>query len=211
MKPMLQTRIAVLLIFFAGFRILPAGAVESRERVEPVPLQVPTPVRVEIPAAPESLGIVRRALRYSPHAWSETETLDLARGIDETAAATGVSPASIAAMVMVESHFRPHAIHRNRNGTLDYGLSQQNSRYVFRRCRIVLGRACSPRELLEPDLSLRLMAHTLNTCGRVFRGEARIMCYNSWKHAYRFRRTGLRPVYLRRYHRELNRLTGIEL
>lgn len=221
MKLKIQTRVACLAILSAGLRV--TGAMELNvERTAPsaTPEKSRTAVVTGLHTGPlqpgpvpaGSLPLVRRALKYSPHVWSEEGIHRLARGIDRAAGETGMPPRVLIAMILVESHFRPGISRRNRNGSIDYGLTQQNSRYAFRRCRLVYGRSCTATELLDPAVSLRLMTFTLNTCGRVFRRTAeRVLCYNSWRRAYAFRRTGIRPRYLKKFDLELGRLGGTRI
>lgn len=42
----------------------------------------------------------------------------------------GISPELLSAIAFVESSHDPHALNRNRNGTVDYGLMQVNSQWA---------------------------------------------------------------------------------
>lgn len=129
---------------------------------------------------------------------TETIALAIARG----AKTAGVSPGDIIALIEIESEFLPGAIGRNPGRASDFGLTQQNFYWANRgRCQLLLGRRCTPRDLRDSLLSIRLAAVTLRECGRAFRGEARIVCYNSWRKAWAFRRTGKAPAYLRKWRR----------
>ncbi|MBI5644164.1 MAG: lytic transglycosylase domain-containing protein [Deltaproteobacteria bacterium] len=42
----------------------------------------------------------------------------------------GISPELLSAIALVESSHDPHAVNRNRNGSIDYGLMQVNSQWA---------------------------------------------------------------------------------
>ena len=204
----LRTRFAALILCAQSLRLF-AGDTGAPPPVETPPAEAAVYKRaIESP----TLRLVRRALKKSPHQWNENETHQLAQNLERASRRTGIKTDALVALILIESHFRPAVIGRNRNGTHDLGLTQQNSRYVQIRCRREFGRACSPSELLRPDISIRLMAQTLNRCGRAFRTtEQRVLCYNSWRRAYSFRRTGYRPAYLRKFNRTRRALAAVAI
>lgn len=183
----------------AAFRLVPAAGEGAAGQAPEIKAPAARPaVYVRKPDGPV-LRLVRRALVESPHRYSEAEKRRLALEFTRASRRLGLDPSYLVALVAVESHFRPYIIRRNSNGTHDIGLTQQNSRYVQIRCRRTFGRRCSPDELKNPVVSLRLMEATLERCGRAFRAaEARLLCYNSWRRAYAFRRSGRPPAYLRK-------------
>lgn len=208
----IQTRICGLLMFAAALRTIPGAAPHPTEAVpekeNPAVLQTVFVQPEEEPA----LALVRRAVTMSPHPWREAELRGVAAAIDQSAARLNLPALDLVAMIGVESHFRPQAFNRNRNGTVDLGLTQQNSRYVQGRCRQSYGRNCTRAELENPLVSIELMTVTLARCGRVFRNvDARLTCYNSWRRAFAYSRSGRAPPYLRKVRAMRTRLATTKI
>lgn len=99
----------------------------------------------------------------------------------------GVSPVLLAAIAHKESSMRAHAWNRNRDGSLDIGLMQINSRWLptLRRHGI------TPEQLWEPCVSIHVGAWVLA-------GNFRQLGFN-WEAvgAYNARRQDLRMNYAR--------------
>lgn len=90
----------------------------------------------------------------------------------------------IFAIIEIKSKFKYWVRSKpNENGSYDYGLTQQNSRYYQRRCLSAYRRPCKVHELYLPHVSLRLMRETLIDCSRDWGTEMLFVCYNSPKAA----------------------------
>jgi len=91
------------------------------------------------------------------------------------------------ALIEHESGFRPWVINnKNRNGTLDIGLTQQNSCCWGNRYASEFGSKGSKFELLKPWVSVRLMARTFEECKRFdYSIDMLLICYNLPAAVYR--------------------------
>mgnify|MGYP001627392052 CR=1 FL=1 len=92
--------------------------------------------------------------------------------VPEAARHHGVDPWLLAAILQVESGWRPHAVSRNANGTLDVGLAQINSIHFPELAR----HGITPADLFEPCVASHvaawLLARQLRTHGTTWRGLA---------------------------------------
>jgi soluble lytic murein transglycosylase-like protein len=84
----------------------------------------------------------------------------------------GVDPWLLAAILQVESGFRPQVVRRNANGSLDVGLAQINSVHFPELAR----HGISPGELLDPCVASHVaawhLARQLRARGHTWRGLA---------------------------------------
>lgn len=133
--------------------------------------------------------------------WSQFQIDKTTREILRTERVTGEHVTRILATIELESRFRYWVKSAtNLDGTRDLGLTQQNSEYYQYRCKRVLGRQCSFKELFVPWVSVILMRWRLLEC-RQYSGEDRFLCYNSAKNVGRKSRYQI--SWLKAYHKVL--------
>jgi len=73
---------------------------------------------------------------------------------DEAARYQHVNPMILRAIAWQESHYHPHAMRRNENGSIDYGLMQINSIHLSRLSRYGISRSV----LMQPCASVYIDA-----------------------------------------------------
>ena len=128
----------------------------------------------------------------------------LAFEIDSLHKKTKIPVNYLLAMIHRESRYKVYSIGKNKY-TKDYGLFQNNSKYIQGRCKKILKRYCKRFEFFNPVLSVKLASVHLEYCGRLFRSvERKIECYNSPKRAFKFSNKSL--VYFRLVEQRLRNL-----
>jgi len=92
------------------------------------------------------IDLLRKALGLQ----TQAEKLETEAMVRRTASEYGVDPDVLVAVIWAESGMNPRAIHRNQNGTTDYGLCQFND-YWYKD-------VISPEEALKkPEKAVRVM------------------------------------------------------
>lgn len=76
---------------------------------------------------------------------------------DDAAAAYQVNPWILRGIAHVESRFNPHAINRNRNGTMDIGMMQTNSIHLPRLAKYGIAK----QDIMQPCISVHVAAWML--------------------------------------------------
>lgn len=76
----------------------------------------------------------------------------------------GIEPQLLENIARIESGLNPHAINRNPNGTLDYGLMQINSIHLKRLSRIGI----TPEALMDPEINIYIGAMLLSSHTRKY-------------------------------------------
>lgn len=114
------------------------------------------------------IALITPPLHAAP-AWPAAAT---AACVPQAARHHGVDPWLLAAILQVESGFRPHVVRRNANGTHDVGLAQINSIHFAELAR----HGIVPSHLLEPCIASHVaawhLARQLRTQGHSWRGLA---------------------------------------
>jgi soluble lytic murein transglycosylase-like protein len=114
------------------------------------------------------LGLIALGVHAAP-AWPAAAT---AACVPQAARHHGVDPWLLAAVLQVESGFRPHVVRRNANGSLDVGLAQINSIH-FRELAL---HGISPGQLLDPCIASHVaawhLARQLRVRGPTWQGLA---------------------------------------
>jgi len=86
-----------------------------------------------------------------------------------------VNPYLLYAIAKVESGLNPHAINRNKNGTIDRGIMQINSSWD----RYLMRYGIDPRHVWEPCYNIHLGAMVLRHCmDRYGNSWKAVDCYN---------------------------------
>lgn len=135
------------------------------------------------PTGLKLIAVLRTTPVYIQNAWYGTDYTSVVHELKLASAESGLTDLEILAMIYVESEFYPLSTGYNTNGTIDRGLSQQNSAYFQDRCLAAFGRYCSIWDLYDVPKSLRLMRMRFRECAE-FNGstERMVLCYNSgWK------------------------------
>lgn len=129
--------------------------------------------------------VIQRQEKKIRRYWSDAKKIQASHLINHIYRVTGIPQNILIAMIEAESSWFPRAKGRNTNGTIDYGLTQQNSAYVGERYRRVYHKELNhPSEVFDINVALRLMETTLLDCSQGFSSVQKIvMCYNSYYRA----------------------------
>jgi soluble lytic murein transglycosylase-like protein len=100
------------------------------------------------PTAMKRLGLVAAMLFFAAAGSAHAECFADAANYQH------VNPDILRAIAWQESHFRSDAMHRNANGSIDYGMMQINSIHLHRLSQYGI----SSRQLLDPCASVYIAA-----------------------------------------------------
>jgi len=117
----------------------------------------------------------------------------------------GVPPALLMAIAKVESNFNPKAYNINRNGSMDHGLMQINSRWL----NTLKPYGLTLEWLYDPCVSCMVAAWILKTNLEQY-GIASWDDPRAWKAvgAYNAKTTAKKSRYIRKVFRSLRKITG---
>jgi hypothetical protein len=125
--------------------------------------------------------VIRRQEKRIQRYWSNSKKIQASYIINHITDTTGIPQNILIAMIEAESSWFPRALGRNTNGTIDYGLTQQNSDYIRDRYQKIYHKKMRhPSEAFNIVVSLKLMELALLDCSQKFSSVQKIvMCYNS--------------------------------
>lgn len=113
-------------------------------------------------------------------AWKPSSIKKASKMIQEISYTHGIHYTKLIAMLEHESSLYPYAISPvNTDGTRDYGLSQQNSKYSKQRFLRVFKEKFNMKKLHDYEVSLRMMGERLRECSKYMRENQKILCYNA--------------------------------
>lgn len=163
----------LLLLFLVDFNIkaLPA----NHEKLQSI-------IKLEV------LDILSGKTPYVQDKWSarDLETFSI---VAARVGVYGLDRFDIYALIDIECHtWNPGCQYTgNKDGSIDHGLTAQNSEWYQDRCQIVYGRDCKKWELYTVRTSIMLMEVKLREC-REYPRLKQIMCYNSKTNISRYNR-----------------------
>jgi hypothetical protein len=112
--------------------------------------------------------------------WKRNEILEASYIIQEISIEHSIEYPYLIAMIEHESSLYKRARSKlNRNGTRDYGLTQQNSKYAKSRFERIFKDKFSKEKLFDFRISLKMMSERLRECAVYSTTDERILCYNS--------------------------------
>lgn len=112
--------------------------------------------------------------------WKKDEILEASHIIQGISLEHSIEYPYLIAIIEHESSLYKRARSKlNRNGTRDYGLTQQNSRYAKSRFERIFKVKFSKEKLFDYKVSLKMMAERLKECSTYSTTDERILCYNS--------------------------------
>lgn len=112
--------------------------------------------------------------------WNKEEIHEASKIIQKISENYSIPFPTIIAMIEHESSLYKKARSKpNRNGTRDYGLTQQNSRYAKVRYTRIFKEQFSQEKLFNYKVSLKMMAERLKECSNYSTTDERVLCYNS--------------------------------
>lgn len=124
----------------------------------------------------------------------------MAKQVHRISTRWNISSDTVLSIIELESNFNPRATRVNTDGSIDRGLTQQNSVWVQNRCRRKYKRNCSISELYHQQVSIELMTERFKECKQYLSRNdelAFLVCYNSSSKAIKYRRTRRPPKYLK--------------
>lgn len=88
-------------------------------------------------------------------------------------------------MIWHESGWNQQAKNKNTDGSIDYGVTQQNNRFAFGRCISAIGRQCNLSDIKDNAIiNIKLFSVHFGWCvGQYSTQERQVACYNSPKWA----------------------------
>ncbi len=133
---------------------------------------------------------LRAQLRHCPPnvqaSWTFLDIERAAPVLMEASQKTGLSFETYLKMIWRESGFYKYATHHNRDGSIDEGVSQQNSAYNLERCHFVTGRKCRKKQIFDIVNNLEMMKNFMIWCASEITAQRAIVtCYNSPSRARR--------------------------
>jgi hypothetical protein len=139
-----------------------------------------------IPAEETLFNIIERKPEHIQRFWTIYDIKLVGKIIDNLNEKTDIPKMVFIKLIAHESGFDPNAINRNSNGSIDIGITQQNSKYAQKRAKALFGNYVHWKALKNIEVSILLFEHYFSWCWKTYPNQFQaVTCYNSPRNATR--------------------------